>query len=144
MDDLARVSFADAEAIEPPSNATQPVVGDDAQDLCAPRPFHDLPEWVWRAFFASWALLLSTLALFFGVSLNVWFVLGVIAVFAAVFFCTPLVLLRMTRRGDRPACGRHVDLLYGRCTNIEAAIQIILLPVALSVGLVAIVAMIPQ
>jgi|AAFX01.1.fsa_nt_gi hypothetical protein len=144
MDDLAAPPFAETiEAIDQQSAAqtdaeTQPI------DPCAPRPFQDLPAWVWRAFFASWLLLFLTFAVIFAVSGDVWFVLGVVAAFAAVFFCTPLVLLRLTRRGKAHDCGSHVDLLYGRCTNIEAAIQIVLLPIALSVGLIAIGAMIPE
>jgi hypothetical protein len=145
MDDLAGAAFADtSEAIETQSSAAETDAREQPLDPCASRPFQDLPVWVWRAFFASWLLLFLTFAAIFGVSVNVWLVLGVIAAFAAVFFCTPLVLLRLTRRGEAPQCAPHVDLLNGRCSNSEAAIQIVLLPIALSVGLIAIGAMIPK
>lgn len=145
MDDLAGPAFSEtSEAVAPEGETGASGANVRAEDLCTPRPFHDLPAWVWRAFFASWGLLFLTFVLTFAVSADVWFVLGVIAAFAAVFFCTPLVLLRLTRRGKAPACGTHVELLYGRCTNMEAAIQIILLPVTLSIGLVAIGAAIPD
>jgi hypothetical protein len=145
MDDLAGAAFAEtSEAVEFESSVVASDAKKDAADSCAPRPFQDLPPWVWRAFFASWALLFLTFVLTFAVSADVWFVLSVVAAFAVVFFCTPLVLLRLTRRGKAPECGRHVDLLYGRCTNIQAAVQIVLLPVALSVGLIAIGATIPN
>ena len=85
-----------------------------------------------------------TFVLIFAVSLSVWFVLGVVAAFATIFFCTPLVLLRLTLRGDSPKCGRTVELLHGQCSNVEAAVQIVLLPLALSIGLVAIAAAIPN
>jgi hypothetical protein len=143
MDDLAGAAFSETnEAVELESRATG--ANEDGVDPCAPRPFQDLPVWVWRAFFASWGLLFLTFVLTFAVDASVWFVFGVVAVFAGVFFCTPLVLLRLTRRGKAPECGRHVDLLHGRCTNVEAAIQIVLLPIALSVGLIAIGAAIPD
>lgn len=142
MDDLAGAVFAKKrEAAELESRAA---AVDESAAPCASRPFQDLPAWVWRAFFASWGLLFLTFVLTFAVSVDVWFVLGVVTAFAAVFFCTPLVLLRLTRRGKAPECGRHVALLYGRCTSIEAAIQIVLLPVALSIGVIAIGAAIPN
>ena len=145
MDDLAGAALAETgAAVEPEGRVRAPDANESAADRCAPRPFQDLPAWVWRAFFASWGLLFLTFVLTFAVSADVWFVLGVVAAFAVVFFCTPLVLLRLTRRGRAPECGRHVDLLYGRSTNIEAAIQIVLLPVALSIGLIAIGAAIPN
>jgi hypothetical protein len=145
MDDLAGAAFAEtSETVEFAGSVVASDANKDAADPCAPRPFQDLPAWVWRAFFASWGLLFLTFVLTFAVSADVRFVLGVVAAFAAVFFCTPLVLLRLTRRGKATECGRHVDLLNGRCTNIEAAVQIILLPVALSIGIVAIGATIPN
>ena len=145
MDDLAGAAFAEtSEAVEPETRADAPDANASTLAPCAPRPFQDLPAWVWRAFFASWGLLFLTFVLTFAVSADVWFVMGVVSAFAAVFFCTPLVLLRLTRRGKAPECGRHVDLLNGRCTNSEAAIQIVLLPIALSLGLIAIGAAIPN
>ncbi len=111
------------------------------------RPFQDMPQWIWKLFFASWLALFAAFVITFGVSGNVRFVLGVIAAFATVFFVTPLVLLRLTRRGSRTqfrAPGRHVDLLDGRCSQTEAAVQIVLLPIALAVGLIVIGMFVPQ
>jgi hypothetical protein len=111
------------------------------------RPFQDMPQWIWKLFFASWLALFAAFVIIFGVSGNVRFVLGVVAAFATVFFVTPLVLLRLTRRGSRTQLrtpGRHVDLLYGRCSQTEAAVQIVLLPIALAVGLIVISMLVPR
>ncbi len=111
------------------------------------RPFQDMPPWIWRVFFAAWAALFGTFVVTFGVSNEVRFVLGVVAAFAAVFFVTPLVLLRMTRRTKSVTLKPHrrqIDILNGRCSDVEAAVQIALLPVALMLGLIVIATFVPR
>ncbi len=111
------------------------------------RPFQDMPPWIWRLFFVSWAALFATFVVTFGVSSEVRFVLGVVAAFAAVFFVTPLVLLRMTRRTKSTKAKSHrrqIDILNGSCSDAEAAVQIVLLPIALMLGLIVIATFVPR
>ncbi len=111
------------------------------------RPFQDMPPWIWRLFFAAWAALFGTFVVTFGVSGEVRFVLGVVAAFAAVFFVTPLVLLRMTRRA-KPTKVRsylgQIHTLNGPCSELEAAVQIALLPITLTLGLIVIAMFVPR
>lgn len=108
------------------------------------RPFQDAPTWIWRLFFASWLGFFATLVMIFAVSSEVRFTLGVVAAFAAMFFLTPLVLLLMTRRAKVTNLRRHVDTVGGRCSDVEGATQIVLMPIALTIGLIVIGMFIPQ
>lgn len=108
------------------------------------RPFQDVPIWIWKLFFASWFGLFAAFVLIFAVSSKVWFTLGVVTAFAAMFFFTPLVLLRMTRRTKFTNLRCHVDVAGGRCSDVEAATQIVLMPIALTIGLILIGMFIPR
>lgn len=108
------------------------------------RPFQDAPTWIWKLFFASWIGFFATLVMIFAVSSNVAFILGVVATFAAVFFLTPLVLLRMTRRTKSRNLRLHIGVGGGQCSDVEAATQIVLLPIVLTIGLIVIGMFIPR
>ena len=132
------------EIVAPSSSPTQS--DPEGSPAAAPeqRPFQDAPTWIWKLFFASWAGFFATLVMIFAVSSEVRFTLGVVAAFAAMFFLTPLVLLRMTRRTKVTNLRRYVDTVGGRCSDVEGAAQIVLMPIALTIGLIVIGMFIPR
>jgi hypothetical protein len=132
--------LANAEASAAPAATPAQNAADDSLQ----RPFVDLPAWIWRAFFASWMALLAAFIIIFGVSSETRFVLGVVCVFAAAFLGVPLTLLRLTRRGTTQNRRAVVSILTGQCKASEAALQIVLLPLVLCAGLIAIGLAIPR
>lgn len=127
---------------EQPPNDTLPSLS--KLDIAAQRPFTDVPDWIWRIFFASWIALIAAFILIFGVSSEVRFVLGVVCAFAAAFFGVPIILLRMTRRTRVKRQSAAVQTLTGVLKAQEAALQIVLLPLVLLAGLIAIAFAIPR
>lgn len=135
------------DAPAPPNERADETSQAGASARSSQRPFQDIPLWIWRSFLGSWLGLFVTFVLTFGVNGGVHFVFGVMAVFAAVYFLTPWMLLRMTRRRAPPTMqptARRIDLLHGDCGEGEAAFQIVLLPLVLTAGLIIIALFVPR
>ncbi len=103
----------------------------------ASRPFSEFSGGVRRALLISWGLFALVVVVAFSGKLEVMFNLGVVVTFGAVFFGVPLVLLRIKRGAARKA-ESYVDTLNGRMSQGEAMLQVIMVPLILSVGMAVI------
>lgn len=98
---------------------------------------------VYKVAFICWMCLLGEFALTFLVSANALFMVAVDAVFAAVFFTVPWIMNRMkpqtsTASADLSAFLRaRLDTLYGPIGGFDALLQVIIVPLALSLGGIA-------
>lgn len=100
------------------------------------RPFSELGGGVARALLISWGVFALVVLAAFGGKLDVLFNLGVVFAFGAVFFGVPLVLLRIKRKAHKPKA--YVDTPNGRMSQTEALLQIVMVPVILSLGMAVI------
>ena len=102
------------------------------------RPMSELPASAWRIVLGAWLSFFGVIVLAFGSSKEVLFVLGVVTAFAGVFFGVPMILLRINKRTDPAQSKRYLDTLNGRLSKSEALTQVVMTPVLLTLGLVAI------
>ena len=90
----------------------------------------------------TWAAFLSVFWVTFSGSPNALFMVGASTCYAAVFFGVPYVMSRVAKTA-RPKLGvgeflqGKVDTLYGPVGGLEALLQVILVPAALTLGGVA-------
>lgn len=104
--------------------------------------FDDIPRPVWRLFLVSWAAFLIVLWAAFGGRVESAFAVGVATFFAAMYFVTPRLVLKAA--GKRTAARRPtrvVETSTGPLSIASAAIQILVLPVGLTIGM-AIIALV--
>lgn len=101
------------------------------------RPFNELSSLALKAFFASWAGFALVIVLAFSGNLDVLFNLGIVLVFGAMFFGAPIALLRIHRK-DWKRAADYVDTPNGRMPQAEALLQIVMVPIILSLGMAAI------
>lgn len=103
------------------------------------RPMSELPPWAWKTLVGVWgAFFLVIVALFAGHS-EVFFNLGVIFVFGAMFFGVPLALIRLTRSKNQPAPQRtYLETLNGPMPRLQALAQMIMVPLILTFGIAVI------
>ena len=104
----------------------------------------ELHAGVYKVFFATWAAFMGIFWLTFAPSAQTLFLLTFISIYAVIFFGLPVW---MNRKGRFMPCGHgdFGDFLRGRVATIdgsvsgwEALTQVILVPVCLTVGAVAI------
>jgi ABC-type protease/lipase transport system fused ATPase/permease subunit len=114
-----------------------PAQAQSADKPATVRPFNELSGLALKAFFASWAAFTLVVVFAFSGKLDVLFNLGVVIVFGAMFFGAPVALLRIHRK-DWKRAADHVDTLNGRMPQAEALVQIVMVPIILSVGMAAI------
>lgn len=100
----------------------------------ASRPFSEFSGGVSRALLISWGLFALVVIVAFAGKLDVLFNLGIVMTFGAVFFGVPLVLLRIKRAGVPPP-KTYVDTPNGRMSQSHVMIQIVMVPLILSVGM---------
>lgn len=99
---------------------------------------------VYKVALACWMGLLGVFVLTFFSSANALFIVVIDCVYAAMFFGIPWVLHRMTPPGETGTrdffsflSGRF-DTIYGPIRASEALLQVILVPLALGIGGIAI------
>lgn len=98
-------------------------------------PFSDIPAGVWRAFLAIWVGFFATLWWIFGGAADSAFMVGIATVFGLVFFTVPLVMCASAPRKARlPKV--VVETLTGPLTLRDATAQILLVPLAVTLGLI--------
>lgn len=105
----------------------------------ATRPFDDIAQSTWLIFVGVWVVFFLVLVAIFGGLGDVLFTLGVIFAFGAVFFGVPYALLRMTRtkaKASEPK--KYLDTLNGRMSQGEVLAQMVMVPVLVTLGMVAI------
>jgi hypothetical protein len=115
------------------------VVDDDqrvAPETSAVGLFHDIPVWVWRSFLLAWATLFGLFVLFFARGAATAFVIAIVIFFVLMAFGLPMTMAAQAKC-ERGQCNGMIDTRTGPLTITAAATQIILIPVAAVVGLVA-------
>lgn len=120
--------------------APAPVLPAQAPKVAPPktvRPFSEFSHAVSRALLISWGLFALVVVAAFAGKLDVLFNLGVVLTFGAVFFGVPLVLLRIKRQPPEPVKD-YIDTPNGRMPQSHALLQVVMVPVILSVGMAVI------
>lgn len=114
--------------------------GSDGSARGASVPFSEIPKVIWRLFGVAWALFFASLWIAFGGRMESAFMVAVATGFAIIYFLMPYLLVGQARRGVQPpARPRFVETSTGRISVAEAAVQILMLPIALAVGMAVIV-----
>ena len=99
---------------------------------------------VYKVALACWMGLLGVFVLTFFSSANALFMIAIDAVYAAMFFGIPWIFHRMTpQSGPGPRdffsfLNGRLDTIYGPIRASEALLQVILVPLALGIGGIAI------
>ncbi|HSM96925.1 MAG TPA: hypothetical protein VLT91_12830 [Rhizomicrobium sp.] len=99
---------------------------------------------VYKVALACWMGFLGVFVLTFLTSANALFMIAIDAVYAAMFFGIPWVFYRMTpKTGPAPRdffnfLGGRLDTIYGPIRASEALLQVILVPLILGIGGIAI------
>lgn len=110
-------------------------IGDDPSSRGV-GPFQDVPAWIWTIFLVAWASLFVLFCIFFTTGAEAAFAVIIAALFAVMAFGLPLTLAATGKSGQRRRTG-IVDTRSGPLTVEAAAIQIVTIPVAAVIGLVA-------
>jgi hypothetical protein len=103
-----------------------------------------LPNAVYGLFIACWALLLGVFAAVFEGNAQTLFNLGVVLFTGVMFFGVPIVISRAGPKKAATAPGLadflrgKFDTLTGPIAGVEALAQVLLVPVCLSLGAIAI------
>jgi hypothetical protein len=90
-----------------------------------------------------WAVFIGIFWLTFAASANALFMVAISTAYALMFFGVPFVMSRLVPRKAKPDSGLFeflhgkVDTLYGPIDSVEALVQMIVVPVALSLGGIA-------
>lgn len=100
-------------------------------------PFTDLPGGIWFALLAVWVAFFATLWWIFGGSSEGAYMVGVATVFGVVFFAVPVSMYRVARRPGHQRVTGLVETLTGQLTAGAATVQIVLVPLAVTLGLIA-------
>lgn len=100
-------------------------------------PFTDLPGGIWRAFPAVWVAFFATLWWIFGGASESAYMVGVATAFGVVFFAIPMAMYRIARQPTALSGTGMVETLTGPLTAGAAAVQIVLVPLAVTLGLIA-------
>lgn len=99
-------------------------------------PFQDIPRWIWTAFLSAWAVVFGIFILFFATNRAAAFVVVVASLFALMAFGLPMALGAQSRC-EGHECSGMIQTRSGPLTARAAATQIVMIPVAAVVGLVA-------
>lgn len=104
----------------------------------------DMPVAVHKLALACWAAFLAVFWITFGISGNAEFMVAISTVYAIVFFSVPAILTSMfpaekREHRDLPAfLNGRFDTLYGPIGGFDALVQVIIVPLALTLGGIAI------
>lgn len=101
-------------------------------------PFADFPRWLWRAFLSTWAVLFGLFVIFLANGGRAIFAVAIATLFLLMAFGLPVALTAQAKCGG-PACGRVVQTRTGPLSIGAAAAQILLIPAAAVLGLLALV-----
>lgn len=105
---------------------------------------NELHPGVYKFAFVCWMCLLAEFILTFFVSASALFVIAVDVFFAIVYFGVPSIMNRMKPQTTKTPGGfsgflkARFDTLYGPIGGFEALVQVVIVPLALSAGGVAI------
>ena len=117
----------------------------DGADASAGLAVHkDMHPGVYTTALFSWAAFMAVFWLTFWMSGNALFMVTISTAYAIMFFGVPYMMSRVSPSQKLPQHGLlhflrgKVDTLYGPVSSIEALIQVILVPAALTLGGIAI------
>ena len=100
------------------------------------RPFSDIPTGIWKAYLAVWVGFFATLWWMFGGHGESAFMVTIASGFGAIFFAVPIAMIGRAPHGLKRAVAPKVETLTGLLTVRDAAAQILLIPVAVTLGLI--------
>ena len=98
--------------------------------------FDDIPRGIWGGFGLAWIMLFSLFWMFFAHGTAAVFAITVSTLFGAMYFGLPLVMLRQTKPRSRLISGK-IATCTGPVLVKSAAVQILLIPVALAFAIFA-------
>ena len=98
--------------------------------------FHDIPRWIWGSFLLAWASLFGLFAVFFARGAQTAFVIVIAIFFAVMAFGLPITMAAQSKC-ERGECNGIIDTRTGPLTTRAAATQIVLIPAAAVMGLIA-------
>ena len=136
--------FSDIRISTPATLLEFPPIEIAADESASVSVFEDMHPGIYKIAVASWAVFIGIFWLTFWPSANALFMVAVSTVYACVFFGVPFVMSRcvpnamMRDHGLIHFLRSEVDTLYGPVNGLEALAQVIMVPVALSVGGIAI------
>lgn len=108
--------------------------------LTAPGVYADLVPGVYGAFIVSWICFMAIFLVTFASSATTMFMLGIVGVYAVMFFGVPIAMIRLGAKEKWQGPGlltfmrAKVQTIYGPVGGLEALIQVILVPACLTVG----------
>jgi hypothetical protein len=98
--------------------------------------FADMPRWIWTIFISAWALLFGLFALFFAITDRAAFAIAIVGFFGLMVFGLPRAMAALMQCEDHE-CRQIIQIRTGPLNVGAAATQILLIPVAAVIGLVA-------
>jgi len=110
-----------------------------AKDAAVSTVYADMHPGIYGIALLSWAAFLGVFWVTFSGSPNALFMVGASTCYAAVFFGVPYVMSRIAKAAP-PKFGvgdflqGKVDTLYGPIGGLEALLQVIMVPLALTIG----------
>jgi len=110
----------------------------------APTVYADMHPGVYGIALLCWAPFMAVFFVTFHASANATFMVDISGAYAVMFFGVPFVMSRAVprkeavRSGLRDFLGGSVDTLYGPVNSGEALLQVIMIPLALTLGGIAI------
>jgi len=105
--------------------------------------YADMHPGIYKIAVLSWAAFMSIFWVTFWADAYATFMVAVCTVYAVMFFGVPYVMSRLTPKANIVDHGllhflrNRVDTIYGPVNSLEALVQVILVPAALSLGGVA-------
>ena len=112
-----------------------------AQASAASTVHKDLHPSIYKAYVVSWAALIGVFLATFAESPFTLFMLGIVIFYATMFFGVPYVLSCVKRPGTRaPKVSLYeflrgrVESPYGPVSGMEALVQVLMVPVTLTLG----------
>lgn len=97
----------------------------------------EVPRAVWHAFVGTWVVFLVTLWLAFGGTRYSAFMVAIATFLALAYFVLPPVLVRLNAAAPKCAAPREIETYTGTISAAGAAVQILLIPVVLTLGMIA-------
>ena len=95
--------------------------------------FQDIPRWIWVVFLTAWGSFFLQMGLFFAVDSASAFMVTISMLFGVMAFGLPIVMARQSRCGPCLPC-EVVQTHTGPVSVRAAAVQIALIPIAVSIG----------
>lgn len=110
--------------------------GESADEPDGRRPFSDIPTRVWQIFVGTWVVFTGLLWMMFGHEPFTRLMLAIVTFFAFMYFMLPCAMLGQSLQDAKKDTTGAVETLTGRLSMRDAALQILLIPLTLTLGLI--------